>query len=317
MSKRTLEQAFNAIFHNKAAYKDFLSTSLETEIEKFEIDERVIIRQSTKLKSYLRFINKVLFKYLAKEIAVVHSFIKEKSTLTAVSAHSENKYFFLTDIESFYQNIKKSDVKNILQRDKHLIPIMDIGDYIDFITDITTYDDSIPVGFPTSPELSNAFLYEFDCVLKDYCETKSLKYTRYADDIIISGKTFDELSSLKEIVQSMLIEYASSSLKLNESKTHITSLGNKVKILGLVILPNGQVTIDKKYKTQLESLLYFYSNDKNRYQDYLEKTMNGDEKSLFGLLHYANSVDPRYIDKLQKKYGALTLRSMMESKEDD
>jgi RNA-directed DNA polymerase len=115
----------------------------------------------------------------------------------------------------------------------------------------------------------------------------------------------------------MLIEYASSSLKLNESKTHITSLGNKVKILGLVILPNGQVTIDKKYKTQLESLLYFYSNDKNRYQDYLEKTMNGDEKSLFGLLHYANSVDPRYIDKLQKKYGALTLRSMMESKEDD
>lgn len=317
MCKRTLEEAFNAVFHDKIAYKDFLSLSLDSEIQRFEADGRVIIRQSKKFKSYLRFLNKVLFRYLAKDTSVVHSFIKEKSTLTAVSAHAKSKYFFLTDIKSFYQNIKKNDVIYVLRRDQKLIPISDINNHIDFIANITTYDDSIPIGFPTSPQLSNAFLFEFDCATKAYCESESLIYTRYADDIIISGKNFDELSSLKEKIQNILIESGSNKLWLNEKKTHITSIGNKVKILGLVILPNGQITIDKKYKSKIESLLYFYSNDKKKYADYLSKTMNGDEKSLFGLLHYANSVDQRYINKLQKKYGALTLRSLMEEKESD
>ncbi|WP_417499746.1 reverse transcriptase domain-containing protein [Methylophaga sp.] len=317
MSKRTLKEAFNAVFHDQNAYDDFRSSSLNAEIEQFQINQRTVIRQSKKLKTYLRFINKVLFRHLAKNTAVVHSFIKDKNTLTAVSAHAENKYFFLTDIASFYQNIKKDDVKNILLRDQELIPISDIAEHLDFLSEITTYDDSLPVGYPTSPELSNAFLYDFDCAIKAFCDSESLVYTRYADDIIISGQRFEELSSLKQIVQEALHQHASDLMYLNEQKTLITSLGNKVKILGLVILPNGQITIDKKYKTKLETLLYFYSNDKTKYADYLKHTMDGKERSLFGLLHYANSVDPKYIKKLQRKYGVLTLRSLMEEKLDD
>ena len=312
MNKRLFEQAFNAVFHDENEFKNFRSLNIQQEIEEFVFKKRKIFRTSEKLKKYLRFIDRVILRYLAKDEKVVHSFIKNKSTLTAVQAHALSRFFFITDVDDFFPNIKTEDVRRVLIRDKSLIPIEDIKKYIDRIVLMTTVDDSIPVGFPTSPQLSNAFLFEFDANLKEYCINKKLIYTRYADDIIISGDTFNELSNLREVVQELLNKYASPKLKLNSKKTYITQLGNKVKILGLIIKPNGEVTIDAKYKKNIESLLHFYINDKNRYSDLLTKKMHGEKKSLSGLLHYAKSIDPQYLGKLQRKYGTYTLHTLME-----
>jgi RNA-directed DNA polymerase len=317
MSKRTFEQAFNVVFHDKIAFAEFCSLDVETEVTTFEIDGRQIIRPSNKLKNYLRFIDRVILRYLDKDEEVVHSFIKGKNTLSTVKAHIGNKFFFLTDIRSFYSNIKPDDIRNALERDKNLIPITDIENYFDLILRMTTYGGSIPVGFPTSPQLSNAFLFQFDNAVKSFCGDHSLVYTRYADDIIISGKSFEELSDLRNKIQVLLNEYASPSLLLKESKTHITHLGNKVKILGLSILPDGKITIDTKYKKKIELLLHFYTNNKDKYNDFLDEEFRGDERSIFGLLHYAKSVDPAYLEKLQRKYGVYALRTLMEEKRDD
>ncbi len=317
MSKRTFEEAFNAVFHDKSEFTDFLSLDLEKEIKSFEIDSRTVFRASDKLKKYLRFIDRVILRSLAKDEDVAHAFVKGKSTLTAVKAHIRNKYFFLTDIREFYSNIETDDVRRILKRDIELLPISDIEHYIELIVNMATVDGSLPIGFPTSPQLSNAFLYEFDRAVKAFCSSHSLTYTRYADDVIISGQTFNELSDLRNVVQKLLKTHASSKLSLKESKTHITQLGNKVKILGLVILPNGRVTIDTKYKNDIESLLHFYLTNKEKYNNLLAKKFRGDERSLFGVLHYANSIDPAYLDKLQRKYGVYTLRTLMVDKWND
>ncbi|MCH8530730.1 MAG: reverse transcriptase family protein [Saccharospirillum sp.] len=316
MSDRSFEQAFNAIFHSESEFSYFCNLKLEAEVTPFTINGRQIYPASESLKRYLKFIDKVILRYLAKNESVVHSFVKGKSTLTAVQAHVSNKYFFITDIQDFYFNIKANDVRRILNRDRRLIPISDFQDYIELVTSMTTFDGVVPVGFPTSPQLSNAFLFEFDSVLKKYCDSRSLTYTRYADDIIISGQSYEVLSNLKKVVQDMLTEFASPVFLLNLNKTRITQLGNKVKILGLVIMPNGKITIDSKYKSLIETLLHFYVSDKKKYEDLLRKTMNGKEQSLFGLLHYARSIDTAYIEKLQKKYGVYALRSLMEEKKE-
>lgn len=317
MNHRTLEQAFNAVFHDETLFNHFCSLNTEQEITSFEIGNRTVFKASEKLKSYLKFIDKVILRNLAHENGVVHSFIKGKSTLTAVKSHASSKYFFLTDIRNFYENIKTDDVYKILQRDRELLPITDIESYIPHLSKVMTLQDSVPVGFPTSPQLSNAFLYEFDKALNSFCIEKSLTYTRYADDIIISGNNFNETKLLLPRVQELLSNHASPKMILKESKTLLTKKGNKVKILGLIITPDGYVTIDSKYKKDIETLLYFFGTNKEKYFDHLNKKFKGDERSIFGLLHYANSVDPHYIEKLQKKYGAYTLRSLMEEKSND
>lgn len=317
MNKRTFEQSFNAVFHDKEAFADFCNLDLQVEVQEFAIKDRVVYKTSNKLKKYLRFIDKVILKHLQRNEHVVHSYVKERSSLTAVQEHVKSKYFFITDIEDFFVNVYVDDVERILQRDKEMIPISDFEDYIPIIVKLTTWGGSIPIGFATSPQISNAFMFEFDSALEEMCVNQGLVYTRYSDDIVISADSPDALNELVDKVQNMLHEYASKKLALNEKKTKLTHIGNKVKILGLVITPDGSVTIDKKYKKTLETLLHFYINDKEKYDDLLRRELRGKQGSLFGLLHYAKSVDPQYVEKLQRKYGAYALSTLMENKQRD
>ncbi|WP_369158197.1 reverse transcriptase domain-containing protein [Candidatus Thiodiazotropha sp. LNASS1] len=317
MGNRTLEQSFIAVFHNRESFDDFCSFDPKENVEEFLYKDRKVYRTSKKYKSYLRFLDKVILRHVARNADVVHSYIKGKSTLTAVGAHAGSSAFFLTDIKSFFPNITERDVTRVLTRDKAQIPIADFESYISYCSRIMTWDDSIPVGFPTSPQLSNGFLYEFDNALHDFCEKHGLIYTRYSDDIIISGDNKEKLLSLRDSVQELLHIYASDKLFINTEKTRITHIGNKVKILGLIITQEGNVTIDSKYKRTLETLLHFYTTDKARYNDFLEKKFDEKEHSLFGLLHYVKATDPTYLEKLQRKYGLLSLRILMEDKWSD
>jgi RNA-directed DNA polymerase len=317
VGNRTLEQAFNAVFHKKDSFDDFRTLVQQDHVEEFHYKDRKVYKTSKKYKSYLRFLDKVVLRHLAKNSDVVHSYIKNRSVLTAVTAHTGHSTFFLTDIKSFFPNIAREDVERVLSRDKELIPISDFDSYIPYCAQLMTWNDSIPVGFPTSPQLSNGFLFEFDSALLAFTESRGLTYTRYSDDIIISGDDKKELLSLRDSVQELLHAYASDRMFINTDKTRITHVGNKVKILGLIITPNGRVTIDSKYKKTLESILYFYTTDKGRYVELLNKRFNGKEHSLFGLLHYVKATDPAYLEKLQKKYGVLALKMLMEERWSD
>lgn len=314
MSDRTLEQAFNAVFHNKERFSDFCSLDLSEHVEQTSYKKRQVYKTSKTLRSYLRFIDKVLLRKLSINDEVVHSYVKRKSVLSAVEAHAKNSAFFLTDIESFFSNIGKEDVVRIITRDMHRFPISDVEAYIDHLVHMMTWDGSIPVGFPTSPNLSNGYLLEFDNSLHSYCKYRDLIYTRYADDIIVSSQDRGALLDLRNIVQELLYEHASKRLHINISKTRINHIGNKVKILGLVITPDGRVTMDAKYKRMIESILHFYITDKVKYADLLNKLYGGKEHSLFGLLHYIKATDPKYLDKLQRKYGVSVLHSLMEDR---
>ena len=314
MQKKTLEQIFNAVFHKEENFADFRGLDVSQEVEVRTFKDRDVYKASDKLKKYLRFINNVILRHVKTNSDVVHSYVKGKSSLTAVLAHTQSKYFFTTDIESFFSNIAAEYVNSMLRRNEDAIPISDLTEYIELIVNLVTYKGRLPVGFPTSPQISNAFLIDFDDQLKSYCDERGLIYTRYSDDIIVSGKGLKDLENLEQTVKQMLKRYASEELLINESKTRYTHLGNKVKILGLVITPHGKVTIDSKYKNSLESLIHFYINDKEKFSDLLNKSYRGKEHSLFGLLHYAKSIDLEYLGKLQRKYGAYTLNELMQNK---
>lgn len=317
MGNRTLEQAFNAVFHKKDSFEDFRTLVQPDHVEEFHYKDRKVLKTSKKYKSYLRFLDKVVLRHLAKNSAVVHSYIKQRSVLTAVAAHAGHGAFFLTDIKSFFPNITTADVEKVLSRDKELIPISDFDSHIPYCAQLMTWNDSIPVGFPTSPQLSNGFLFEFDNALLAFTESRGMTYTRYSDDIIISGDDKQALLSLRDSVQELLHDNASHQLLINTEKTRVTHIGNKVKILGLIITPDGRVTIDSKYKNTLESILHFYTTDKSRYVDLLNKRFDGKEHSLFGLLHYVKATDPAYLEKLQRKYGVLALKMLMEERWSD
>ncbi|MCQ4912852.1 reverse transcriptase domain-containing protein, partial [Phocaeicola vulgatus] len=64
----------------------------------------------------------------------------------------------------------------------------------------------LSVGAPSSPEISNFCLYNFDKILFEICESQNIKYTRYADDLTFSTNTKDTLFTLIPIIRRLLKE---------------------------------------------------------------------------------------------------------------
>ena len=313
---RSLEEVFKSIFHNKMSFSELLALNIQENYEKIQFRKRTIYSPSSKLKQIHRFINNSILEYADINRDVVYSYRKGMTARDAILKHSSNEIFFHTDICHFYNNIVLQDVQRSLNNQLSKVPINNINKYIDRILALVVVDGHIPIGFSTSPILSNICLYEFDCALQNFCKENNLEYTRYSDDIIISGSPDGIYGGLPDVVDSLLKSNVNQQLELNKEKTKTYKKGHNFKLLGLNILPNGVVTIPSVDKKEVETLLYFYLTDKEKFDDYfykyvkIKKVNFGDKtirehgvNFLSGKLISINSMDKDYISKLKRKYG--------------
>lgn len=300
----SLQEAFDSTFHNKFNFNDFLNLEIDKEYTSFFIRKKSILSPSNKLKKYLRFLNSFIFDYAKINTNVVHSYIREKNAYTAVIKHANSKYFFQTDIQDFFNSITYQDVDNILDENLDDIPIYDINEYKYQLLNLITVKGVLPVGFSTSPSISNTCLYAFDNKLENYCRNNGIIYTRYSDDIILSSNNKNSLNEIQKVISDLLKSFFTDRIQLNIHKTKHTQKGEKIKLLGMVILPSGHVSVDMKVKKQIEVLLHFYINDKDKFSDYFKKHyLDGDLSKISGQLNYINTIDQSYLNKLRKKYG--------------
>ena len=94
---------------------------------------------------------------------------------------------------------------------------------------------------------------------------------------------------------------------INSYKSKFFHKGKKVKLLGLIILPNGRITVDRRLKNLVESLIYFYTTNSLRFVQMVGGDVDKGEKKIAGYLNHFKSIDAAYIEKLRRKYGANTI----------
>jgi RNA-directed DNA polymerase len=228
-----------------------------------------------------------------------------------VRKHRNSKHFYQTDISNFFDCITADIVRRCILKGEAQTPVSDIGIFIDRIVELVTIEEKLPLGFSTSPAISNAALLPFDDSLAAYCSHKNLVYTRYSDDITISSSEKEPLFALDNALIDILSADGYPKMKLNEHKTKISSTGRKIKILGIVILPNGQVTLDSKIKNRIETLLHLYVNNQSGLFDLTKSDLEGSYETLSGFLNYANTIDQMYLDKLRRKYGITVIDTLI------
>ncbi|MEO9827267.1 MAG: reverse transcriptase domain-containing protein [Paracoccaceae bacterium] len=306
-AKRPLKEAFTSTFHDRYSFNHFLSTSTTGECGFIELKNKKIASPSKKLKDFHKFVNKTILEFLEINEEVVFSYRKGKNILSAIEKHSQSTNFFQTDISNFFESISLSDVKNTIEDNTTKLPVSDIENYIDHISDLITIDEKLPVGFSTSPVLSNAVLFNFDNELNQYCETSSIHYSRYSDDIILSSNRKSSLIEASEKIQILLSKYFSGRININKSKTKFNNKGNRVKILGILILPNGNVTVDNSIKEDVEIKLHFFLNDRKALESYSGPDFEHTISKLSGTLNFISTIDSHYLDKLRKKCGNTTI----------
>lgn len=300
----SLQKAFASTFHDKIKFEDFLNIDIQEEYKEIRLkSRRNTVNPSKVLRKYLKFLNSFIFDFAKINTNVVFSYREGKNAFDAVEKHSQNSHFVQTDIKGFFNSIHTDDLAKIIDKNLSGSPINDIYKYKEHILTMLMVDNHLPVGFSTSPNISNTFLYDFDNIFEYFCINKGITYTRYADDLIISSKKIDNLIEIQKFISDTLIDLFGDRIQLNLHKTKLTKKGRKIKLLGMVILPSGKVTVDQSLKSEIETLLHFYVSDKKRFSDYLGKIYDGNISRISGKLNYINTVDKDYLNKLRSKYG--------------
>ena len=311
MQSRSLQHLFDAMHHGKYEFQDFLHGDIASDYEPIQIKQRSVYRPNKKLKAYLVFLNTFVFEYLPINERVVYSYRKGVNPHEVAFPHAHNRVFFQTDIEDFFGNIGRALVKSTIVSHKDKIPVSDLCSYIERILDFTTINDALPIGFPTSPPISNACLTPFDVEFENYCLSSDLVYTRYADDIFVSGKCRGDLNIVEQELSKFLAYHFDGNMRLNREKRKLTTVGRKTKMLGMVILPNGRVTIDMEVKKKVEVLLHFFIHRRDKFLDLSGGDLDAGVQKLSGYINYINTADGLYLEKLKRKFGITVIDSFL------
>ncbi len=180
------------------------------------------------------------------------AYVAKQSIFENAKAHMYNDYFIMMDVENFFNSINHNNLIDKLFLELNRVRQNNISkaECIHIVKNCCVSKKGIPLGFITSPVLSNIYLKEFDGILYGKLKKLNLEnviYTRYADDICISFKDCDfNFAAETEIInltKSLLKRYK---LKLNNYKTRIYNFNitNHVKITGINI-----IKLDNNYRT--------------------------------------------------------------------
>lgn len=112
----------------------------------------------------------------------VHGFAKAKSIVTNASGHCKKRFVVNIDLESFYDSINFGRVRGALMGK----PFLFAPSVASVLSQLTTFDNKLPQGAPTSPILSNIVAWSLDRRLLALARKYHLTYSRYADDLTFS-----------------------------------------------------------------------------------------------------------------------------------
>lgn len=265
---------------------------------------RVINHPSMELKFLQRWLNRNLLSTLPVHESAF-AYRNGRGISDNAILHVKKSYLLKIDFEDFFPSLKRADVKTLLET--HLPK--EINDFtnldIDVILQIVCKYDSLTIGAPSSPILSNTILYDFDCFASKMCKDNGVTYTRYADDVFMSTDKPNQLIEILKAIRSDLRERTSPRLRINDKKTVFTSRKRRRIAAGLVLTSDGRLSIGRKKKRHIRGLIHQYSTNQ----------LTDDEVSyLYGYLSFVRSVEPEFLDRVREKYGTETINQLMRVK---
>jgi retron-type reverse transcriptase len=153
----------------------------------------------------------------------------------------------------------------------------------------------LSIGAPSSPMVSNVLMYQFDDVVAGAAATKGIRYTRYADDITFSGQRAGMLKDMLKVVEQAVSSMARPRLHVNVEKTTFVTPKWRRTVTGVILANNGTLSLGRDRKRLISAMTHHAM---------LGKLAPKEISELTGFLGFANSVEPEFIDRLRRKYGA-------------
>lgn len=218
----------------------------------------------------------------------------EKGTSIAdnASSHKGANSLLTIDLEDFFPTITQKQIFNVFKAlgYNNMIAVA--------LSNICTYNETLPQGSPCSPKLANLVTWKLDIRIQGYVGKRGITYTRYADDLSFSGlhprKTVQIIPMIKEII-------ADENFKINSAKTRIAGASRAKVVTGLILSGETFGIGKKKFKLVRSKIYHLILPTEQSNLKLLEEVR--------GFLAYLKSVDIRrhtkaikYISELKVKF---------------
>ena len=210
-----------------------------------------------------------------------HGFVRKKSILTNAKWHISKPELLKIDLKDFFPSIG-------INRVIHLFRMQGYNAKVSYyLASLCCLEGKLPQGAPTSPYISNLIARPLDYRLKCLAKSKGLNYSRYADDITLSGQHIEH--SLINTIRTIIEEEG---FKINNEKIRLYKNHNRRIVTGICI--TDILSIPREYKRTLKQELYYIhrfglishiEKRKVRQQNYCQ--------SLLGKINYWLFVEPQ------------------------
>jgi RNA-directed DNA polymerase len=262
--------------------------------------ERVLVQPAAELKMVLAWLDaEVISKLPISSVAT--AFRPGASIVKNASEHRSSLYSVRIDIKDFFPSIRTNDLITVVRNNLSVLPPFVTDPGFEELVRKGCFDRSgrLPIGYPTSPAIANAVMYELDGALlemvrRDPTEFGVSRLSRYADDFVFSTDKQGACRVFVHCFERTLANTTSPKLRLNASKTRFMSrAGGSTLVTGLRINQNGLIRVHPTYRDHVRLLMKHYSGGVLREDDL---------PRLVGHLAFVEHADPRLFTRLSFRY---------------
>jgi retron-type reverse transcriptase len=198
-----------------------------------------------------------------------------RSIVSNACVHADRDFVFNADIKDFFGSIRAKRVRSLF------VALGFPGKLSGFLTRLCTYHGVLPQGAPTSPLIANLVCRLLDERIASYCAAHGFTYTRYCDDITISGNGKFTPAMQQEVFA--IVE--SEGFAINQNKVRLATKRGRQMVTGLVVNRFTNMTRDQRRK--LRAIFHQASLDPAKYACMLSKL-----QGCIGLLEMIRPDDP-------------------------
>lgn len=187
----------------------------------------------------------------------VHGFVRGRSHISAARIHLSAEWVISIDIENFFSSTPYSVVYNSLSllgyRTRESLSVL---------TALCCYRGRLSQGAPSSPVISNITLYDIDEAVAEIAHENSAKFTRYADDIVLSGRGDlppDIIPALHKVIEG-------TPWRLSPNKVQKAHTPQRLKVHGLLV-HSDTVKLTKGYRNKIRAFRHLLEVDRVRKND--------------------------------------------------
>ncbi|HQA98198.1 MAG TPA: reverse transcriptase domain-containing protein [Clostridia bacterium] len=184
-----------------------------------------------------------------------YAYKKNRGILDCLYRHLDSTCFLKTDIHSYFDSVRFEDLLTAAFRS----PVLrHHSDMMRTLLSACFYEGRLPIGFVSSPVLSDLYLVKLD---RKMSTIEGMVYTRYADDFLLSVQRPDQKLVLEEALVQLVGALQELGLETNRKKTYYRTMaipGDAIHVLGLNLVrqdgkPN-RITVSDRYLRKISLL---------------------------------------------------------------